>query len=170
MQAKSWHYSTVSLRTHTHTQSVSFSVARALSLSLPPHLPLSLSFSLSLTHTYARVSSSMLTYAGVCWRMLEWLQFGDVRYDTAVSLYPTIASFNTYGLPYTPIASLISHIGYAAQVSPPSYPISTTSIDEIYETVSFCSSAEPRERGDYLTILTVAYKALRRVSSLILSH
>jgi hypothetical protein len=66
----------------------------------------------------------MVANGGVWWRMVEWLQFGDVRHDTAVSLYPTIASFNTYRLPYTPIASLMSHIGYARLVSPTSHPIS----------------------------------------------
>ena len=126
MQAKSWHYSTVSLRTHTHTQSVSFSVARALSLSLPLSLYLSLSLFHTHTHTYARVCSRMLAYARVCSRMVEWLQFGDVRHDTAVSLYPTIASLQyispplhvyrfldiTYRLRHTDIASFTSDIGY----------------------------------------------------------
>jgi hypothetical protein len=83
----------------------------------------------------------MLAYGGVWWRMGEWLQVGDVRHDTAVSLYPTIASFNTYRLQYTLIASFISHIGYAGQVSPPSHPISDTPIDEIYETVCVCVCA-----------------------------
>ena len=67
---------------------------------------------------YARVCSRMVAYGGVWWRMVEWLQFGDVGHATAVSLYPTIASFNTYRLPYTPIASLISDIGYARRISP----------------------------------------------------
>ena len=111
---------TVSLRTHT------LSRARALSLSL--------SFSFSLSHAHREAH----TYALVWWRMVEWLEFGDVRHDTAVSLYPTSASFNTYRLPYTPIASLISHIGYATLLSPPSHPISGTPIDEIYEAVCVC--------------------------------
>jgi hypothetical protein len=80
----------------------------------------------------------MLAYGGVWWRMVEWLQFGDVGHATAVSLYPTIASFNTHRLPYTRIASLISHVGYAGPISPPSCPISTTSIDELYEAVCVC--------------------------------
>ena len=86
---------------HAHTRARSFSLSRALSLS----------------------RGRMIAYAGVWSRIVEWLQFGDVRHDTALSLYPTIASFNTYRLPYTPIASLISDIGYARRISPPSYPI-----------------------------------------------
>ena len=85
----------------------------------------------------------MLAYGRVWSRVVEWLQVGDVRHDTAVSLYPTIASFNTYRLPHTPIASLISHIGcigYARLILPPSYPISATPIDELYEAVCVCVS------------------------------
>ena len=58
----------------------------------------------------------MLAYTLVWWRMVEWLQFGDVRHDTAVSLYPTIVSFNTYRLRLTHIVYLISHIGYARYI------------------------------------------------------
>jgi hypothetical protein len=112
MQAKSWQYSVLA-DTHTHTHALSR--ARCLSGSLSP------SASLSLSYTHTHVCSRMLAYGGVWWRMVEWMQFGDVRHDTAVSLYPTIASFNTYRLPYTPVASLISHIAYATLVSPPSY-------------------------------------------------
>ena len=135
---------TVPLRTLSLSLSLARSLARSCSLFLPPFLSLSLSH--RQTHTYARV----------WWRMVEWLEFGDVRHDTAVSLYPTSASFNTYRLPYTPIASLISHIGYARLISTPSYPISATSIDEMYEALCACVcaralfsvGAEAGERGD----------------------
>jgi hypothetical protein len=78
--------------THTHTHTHVLPPARCVCLSLPP------SPSLSLTHTHTHRHTRMLAYAR--------LQFGDVRHDTAVSLDPTIASFNAYRLPYTPIASL----------------------------------------------------------------
>ena len=99
MQGKYWHFSVVG-----ESRSLSHFLARTVSLSLSLSISLSLARSLSHTHTYA-------CGHGIWWRMVECLQFGDVRHDTAVSPYPTIASFNVYRLPYTLIASLISDIG-----------------------------------------------------------
>jgi hypothetical protein len=83
----------------------------------------------------------MLAYASVCSRM--------VAYGRVVAVWRCEARHGSVSLSdyrllqyisppytYTPIASLISHIGYAARISPPSYPISATTIDELYEAVS----------------------------------
>ena len=103
----------------------------------------------------------MLAYARVCSRMLA--------YGRVVAVWRCEARHGSVSLSDYRLLQYISPALHSYRFLDVTYRLSRPDIASFISDIGACYYAEPRERVDYLTTLTVAYKALRLDSSLIVS-